>query len=317
VDPAPFLRGNAFPAAGKVAYPRAKADDRLPRDTWTMASIPAGVRLDFVGDAVVEIGYRTAEDSAGYRPERGKCFESWLDEELLDSVEVMHGEGKVRLRTGVVYFPEWMKPTILSVDAVEGDLSSPPPRPRWIAYGDSVLEGWVATSPALTWPMVAARTHGLDVVNMGYAGAARGEIVSAEHISELQADIISITHGTNCWTRTPHSVEQMAANTRSFLDVVRHGHPDTPIVVASPIVRPDAEETPNILGATLADLRAAMESVVEDRIAAGDDNLELVFGLPIVPVDQLADGIHPNDAGHRALADAVGPAVAAAVARRG
>src|SRR5207244_378633 len=83
--------------------------------------------------------------------------------------------------------PEWMKPTILAVDAVEGELSAPPAGPRWIAYGDSVLEGWVATSPALAWPMVAARTHGLDVVNMGYAGSARGEIVSAEHICALEA----------------------------------------------------------------------------------------------------------------------------------
>jgi hypothetical protein len=60
-----------------------------------------------------------------------------------------------------------------------------------------------------------------------------------------------------------------------------------------------------------------MESVVGERIAAGDEHLELILGLPIVPVDQLADGIHPDDAGHQALADAVGPAVAAAAARKG
>jgi len=321
VDPAPFIRGAAFPAAGHVAYPRAKPDDRLPRDTWNMASVPAGVRLDIVGLAhdVVDIIYRTAEDNAGYRPERGKRFETWVENALVDSAEAVHDtdEASVRLRPGVIYFPEWMKPTILGIEPIDCEVSPAPRGPKWIAYGDSVLEGWVATSPALAWPMVAARDHGLDVVNMGYAGSARGEIVSAEHISELEADVISITHGTNCWTRTPHSVEQMAVNTRAFLDVVRLGHPETPIVVASPIVRPDAEDTPNVLGATLVDLRQAMESVVEERIAAGDEHLELVYGLPIVPIDQLADGIHPNDAGHQALADAVGPAAAAAAARKG
>ena len=50
---------------------------------------------------------------------------------------------------------------------------------------------------------------------------------------------------------------------RGFLTVVREGHPATPIVVASPVVRPDAEEVPNRLGATLADLRAAIEDVVQ------------------------------------------------------
>jgi len=264
--------------------------------------------------AMVEITYRTAEDNAGYRPERGKRFETWVENELVDSAEAVHDPkgAKVRLRPGVIYLPEWMKPTILDVAAVESEISPAPRGRKWIAYGDSVLEGWVATAAALAWPMVAARDHGLDVVNMGYAGSARGEIVSAEHISELEADVISISHGTNCWTRTPHSSEQMTANTRAFLDVVRRGHPETPIVVASPIVRPDAEDTPNVLGATLADLRRAMESVVEERIAGGDEHLDLVRGLPIMPVDQLADGIHPNDAGHQALADAVGPAVAAA-----
>jgi lysophospholipase L1-like esterase len=320
VDPAPFIRGAAFPAAGNVAYPRAKPDDRLPRDTWNMASIPAGVRIDIVGlaDAVVEITYRTAEDNSGYRPERGKRFETWVENEMVDWAEAVHDtdENRVRIRPGVIYLPEWMKPTVLGVEAVEGEISPAPRGPKWIAYGDSVLEGWVATSPALAWPMVAARDHGLDVVNMGYAGSARGEIVSAEHICELDADVISITHGTNCWTRTPHSAAQMAANTDAFLDVLRRGHPDTPLVVASPIVRPDAEDTPNVLGATLADLRHAMESVVEERIAGGDEQLQLVHGLPIVPVEQLADGIHPNDAGHQALAEVVGPAVAAAALRK-
>ena len=44
-QPEPYLRGCAFAAAPGVPYPRAKNDDRLPRDTWAMASIPAGVRF--------------------------------------------------------------------------------------------------------------------------------------------------------------------------------------------------------------------------------------------------------------------------------
>ena len=310
MDPAPFLRGNPFPAAGSVPYPRAKPDDRLPRDTWGMACIPAGVRLEFVGEGVVEIAYACAEDNPGYRGERGRLFESWRGDERVDEAAAVSGEGTVRLRSGTVYLPEWMKPTILSVDVVDGAPEPAPRGPRWVAYGDSVLEGWVATSPALAWPMVAARTFDLDVVNLGYAGAARGEIVSAEHVASLDADVISISHGTNCWTRTPHSTAQMRANTEAFLDVVRAGHPDTPIVVASPIVRPDAEAAPNALGATLVDLRVAIEEVVQARIDDGDKLLQLVPGLPIVREAQLADGIHPDDDGHRALAEVIGRAVA-------
>jgi lysophospholipase L1-like esterase len=144
---------------------------------------------------------------------------------------------------------------------------------------------------------------------MGYAGSARGEIVSAEHVAALEADVISISHGTNCWTRIPFSVDQLRAGTTAFLEVVRQGHPETPIVVASPVLRPDAESTPNRLGATLADLRAAMEEAAQARIDAGDVALTLVPGAGIVTTEQLADGIHPGDDGHRALADVIGGAV--------
>jgi lysophospholipase L1-like esterase len=194
-----------------------------------------------------------------------------------------------------------------------GDVSPAPAGPRWVAYGDSILEGWVASGPARSWPAVAARSLGLDVVNLGYAGAARGEIASAEQVAALPADVISITHGTNCWTRTPHSVGMMRETTAAFLEVVRGGHPTTPVVVASPVLRPDAETTPNRLGATLVDLRAAMEEVVQARIDAGDAALTLVRGGDLLTVDHLPDGIHPGDEGHELLAEAFGGAVADAL----
>ena len=174
--------------------------------------------------------------------------------------------------------------------------------------GDSVAEGWVASGPALAWPAIAGREQGLDVVNMGYAGAARGELASAEQIAALDASVISISHGTNCWTRTPHSVDMMRAAVAAFIDVVRQGHPETPIVVVSPVLRPDAETTPNRLGASLSDLRAAMEE------AAAERDVVLVPGRDLIGPDELADGIHPDDEGHRILAQVIGAEVAKAAA---
>ena len=94
----------------------------------------------------------------------------------------------------------------------------------------------------------------------------RGELASAEQLASVPADVISISYGTNCWTRVQFSADLMRANTAAFLDLVRVGHPDTPIVVTSPVVR-DGEEKPNALGATLDDLRVAMEELVRERIA--------------------------------------------------
>jgi len=220
------------------------------------------------------------------------------------------GAGVVRLETGdgdgrcVVYLPEGMRPTLLSLTPTDGTVSPAPDQPRWLVYGDSVAEGWVASGPSGAWPSVAGRSYGLDVVNCGYAGSARGEIASAEQLARVAADVIAVCHGTNCWSRTPHSVAMMAAGTDAFLTVLRQGHPATPIVVLSPVLRPDAEGTANRLGATLADLRDAVEQVVEARA-----DVTLVRGLPLLDASMLPDGIHPGDEGHRLLAAAVGPVV--------
>jgi lysophospholipase L1-like esterase len=207
-----------------------------------------------------------------------------------------------------------MKPTLTAVRAVGGSLEAASRGPRWLAYGDSLTEGWIASGPAYCWPSVAARRHGLDVVNLGYAGSCRGELASAEQLAALPADVISLGYGTNCWTRIPHSRALLAANLRAFLTILRAGHPETPIVMWSPVVRPDAESTPNRLGATLADLRAEIEEFAAAPGEAGP--IELVRGLPLLSGDQLPDGVHPGDEGHAIMADAIGAAVVRAAGTR-
>jgi lysophospholipase L1-like esterase len=310
-----------------IAYPRADPADfeRLPIDTWAMAGVPAGVRLELQLDGRVEallIDYTTATDDLGYRGAgAGTTFAVWADEGPVAAVDAALGSHTVRLELPIgsgrvtVYLPEGMKPLLHAVRAEGGTARAPDPRPRWVCYGDSIAEGWVATEPARSWPMIAARTHGLDVVNLGYAGSARGEIVSAGHVASLDADVISLSHGTNCWSRTPHSIEQIVADYHAFLDVVRAAHASTPVVVVSPVVRPDAEDTANVLGATLVGIRQAIEQLVADR-QDDDRNLTLVAGGPVLTAADLADGVHPGDAGHEKMAAAIGPSVARAAAGR-
>jgi lysophospholipase L1-like esterase len=318
-QPEPFLRGCYWPAGPGTPYPRANPADtsRLPADTWATAQIPATVRLEFIGDAeAVEIAYRTTTDELGYRGDgAGRTFSLFQAGEKVAEVPAALGEGVARLaarpgQPAVVYLPEGMKPLVLSITGDGGAIEPAPVQPRWLAYGDSLAEGWAASGPAAAWVAEAGRRYGLDVHNLGYAGAARGEMVSAEQLASIQgAAVISITHGTNCWTRIPFTAALMRDTTTAFLAIVRQGHPGVPIVVASPVVRPDAEETANRLGATLVDLRAAMEAATRERIDNGDERLSLVPGGEVLTPDLLPDGIHPGDEGHRILAEVFGGAV--------
>jgi lysophospholipase L1-like esterase len=324
VSPEPFLRGNAWPGTDDVPYPRADpADfDRLPADTAATARLPVSVRLELVGTAdAVELDYVTQTDDLGYRGEGAATAFTLVTGDESVSVRAELGAGSTRFALSrlarrdpdqpiVVYLPEGMRPRVIALRAEGGQLAPAPRGPRWLAYGDSIAEGWIASGPAGAWPAVAARRYGLDVVNLGYAGSARGELPSAQHLAALDADVISISHGTNCWSRIPFSTALFREQTRAFVGLVRQGHPVTPIVVTSQILRPDAETTPNPLGATLVDLRTAMEEVTRELIAAGDAHLTLVEGGGLVTADDLPDGIHPGDHGHQVLADAFGGAVA-------
>jgi len=313
-QPEPFLRGAPYPAYGDVPYPRANPTDtaRLPADIWHASVVPVGVRIELTGDSdSVDVGYRTSTGNLGYRGDgAGITFSVWRAGRQVCEEEATLGEGMVRLTIGptaadkpaTIYLPEGMHPLIQSVMPVDGDIAPAPRQPRWVAYGDSVTQGWIASGPSQAWTAIAARKAGLDLVNLGYAGSARGEIVSAEHVADLEADIITIAYGVNCWARTPHTVGMVTEGMRGFLGMVRTGHPETPIVVMSPLVRPDAEEVPNRLGASLAALRAAMESVVHEHIDTGDDRLWLVKGLDVLTVEHLDDGIHPGDEGHKRIA---------------
>jgi lysophospholipase L1-like esterase len=335
----PFLAGCVFPAAPGAPYPRALPVDagRLPADTWATACIPVGMRLELVGEAeAIEIEYETATTDLGYRGDgAGTTFTSWRGQSVIDDVPAVLGRGRVTLRvsadaanganaTGanggpggpasdgsdrtVVTLPEGMRPSVLGVRGVGGRVRPAPPQPRWLCYGDSIAEGWAASNPGRAWPAIAGRRYGLDVVNLGYAGAARGEMVSAEEIAGIPADVISLSYGTNCWTRIQHSADQVGAGLDAFIDLVRTGHPDTPIVVASPVIRPDAENQKNLLGATLVDLRSVIEARIERRCTV-DPRLQLVRGGALLTADLLADGVHPGDEGHRVMAEAIGSVV--------
>jgi lysophospholipase L1-like esterase len=309
----PFLRGCVWPEADGVAYPRANPADarRMPLDTWAAAQIPAGVRLEFIGTAThVDIDYVTATDQLGYRGAGAGCtFEVWRGDRRVDVRPALLGRGTVRLELGegdgrvVVYLPEGMKPLIRGFTAAGGDVAPAPVQPRWIAYGDSINEGWSASTPSRCWLAIAGRERAMDTVNLGFAGSARGEIVLAQQIADLDADVITVAYGTNCWTTIPHSADMVRANTKAFLQVIRFAHPEVPVLVVSPLIRPDAEDQPNALGATLADIRGAIEHTVTE---SGDQLTWLLPGADLVPANLLVDGIHPGDEGHRMLATRIG-----------
>jgi lysophospholipase L1-like esterase len=327
-DPAAYVRGllRSLKLARGSRLTSAAAE-KLPADTVRVAHVPAGVHLALTGTAR-RIDLRVRVGAATWRPAPNS-----------PEAFVVHGPGwsyRVPLDRGAdlvridladrpagqpvrVYLPETVELQLLGLTAVGGEVVPAPRGPAWVVYGDSITQGWSVTEPGRAWPSLVADALGLDLVNLGFAGAARGELPAADVVAGSQAAAVALAWGTNCYSTVPSDATHIAETMRLFLAAVRQGLPDVPVVVVSPIVRPDAELTPNRFGATHAQLRAAIESAVLDFAAArGDGRLALVPGRELVPAADLADDrVHPLDAGHARLAAAVQPHVAAGLHRAG
>ncbi|MFF0743799.1 GDSL-type esterase/lipase family protein [Streptomyces sp. NPDC004111] len=313
LDPGLFLRGVAWrDDRGRPVRADPGDLERLPWDVRERAGVPVGVRLEFVphGADAVELHYRAEPGDVPHG------FGLWADGRQHSEVLARPAaESVVRLELPplpgpfTVYPPESQSPRFLGIRGVGGRVEPAPRRPRWLVHGDSITEGWWSTRPAHAWPAAVGRLLDLDTVNLGHAGAGRGELAVAQQLAAAPADALTLAFGTNCWGRTPFTAPLLAETVRAFLALVRQGHPRTPLLVVSPVLRPAAERVPNVLGATLGALRDALEDVVREEIAAGDGRLALLPGFGLLGPEHLADGLHPDDAGHAVLAGAVAGAL--------
>ncbi len=314
-QPEPFVRGWAFPPTGTAAYPRLHPQeaDQVPGDVWSSATLPVGVRIEVVGDAsAVRLRYRTTTADLGYRGDGAGCsFVAFRSGRRIAEVPAVLGDGEVVVplvgdpdAAAVIYLPEGMRPVVHQIQPVDGALRPAPRQPRCLVYGDAVTQGWLASSPVGSWSAVAGRTLGLDVCNLGFSGTTRLEPAVAQMIARTPAEAVVVAVGTGCWSRPPHSTPMLVEELRAFVQLVRAGHPEVPLVVMSPTCRPAAEDTPNVLGATLSDLRRSVEDVVT-ALAVADERLALLDGGSVLGPDELADGTYPGDEGHKRIAAAV------------
>ena len=194
-------------------------------------------------------------------------------------------------------------------------------RKRWIHYGSSISHCMEAKEPAHIWPAVAARHAGVSVQNLGFGGQCHLDQFVARTMRDSEADIISIKAGINIINMDSMRERVFGPALHGFLDTVREGHPDTPLILVSPIYCPSSETRPgptipnesgkfvtfdgmNALrhgSLSLTRIRTIMSELVATRRASGDKNLHYFDGLKLFGVDDaddLPDDLHPNAAGY-------------------
>jgi hypothetical protein len=192
-------------------------------------------------------------------------------------------------------------------------------RPRWIHYGSSISHCLEARSPTGTWPAVAARLADLDLLSLGVAGGCHLDPFVARAIRDARADSISMKIGINIAGGDTLKFRTFGPAVHGFLDTVREGHPDVPILVISPIICPSLEDAPGpaiaedgVLTArgdeqtgslSLRRMREILAEIVADR-SVDDHNIHYLDGLSLFgpgDVDELPDALHPSPAGYEII----------------
>lgn len=267
--------------------------------------MPAGVRISFCSDTTslagqivpfpemssidlycdslffdsVELGGRRDFQFAGL-PSGEKVMELWLPQ-----------FGEFRLRD-------------LSIDAGASLSSFQDKRPHWITYGSSITQCRTAHSPSRTWPGIVARERNFNLTALGYGGQCHLDATIARMMRDMPADFLSICAGINIYGSGSLNERSFGQAIIGFVQLLREGHPDTPLVVMSPIHAVQRETEVNAVGFTIQAMREEVEKAVAALKSQGDDHIHYVNGLDIFGADSahlLPDDLHPNAEGYELM----------------
>ncbi|MEC3974208.1 GDSL-type esterase/lipase family protein [Amycolatopsis sp. H20-H5] len=200
----------------------------------------------------------------------------------------------------------------------------------WLHHGSSISHGSNAASPTTSWPALAARLGGVELVNLGFGGSALLDPFTARTLRDTPADLISVKLGINLVNADLMRLRAFVPAVHGFLDTIREGHPATPLLVVSPILCPIHEDTPgpsvpDLSGGqlrfratgdpaeraagklTLAVIRDELSRLVKQR-AADDPNLHHLDGRDLYGEADFAelplpDELHPDAATHRRIGE--------------
>jgi len=318
---------------------------------------PSGVRLAFTTAAtVIELDtLRTKRVYAGMPARPDGIYDLMIDGQLAAQAGVDGGNGMtINLATGTMAtepglpgtvrfdglparsklvelwlpFNETTELVALRTDAPIAPVAG---RSVWLHHGSSISHGSDAASPSATWPALAARTRGWDLVNLGFGGSALLDPFVARVMRDTPAERISIKIGINLVNLDIMRLRAFGPAMHGFIDTIREGHPHTPLLIVSPIACPIHEDTPGPtlpdVGAlregvlrfratgkpaervagklTLATIRTALARIVAQRAVVDPqlfylDGLDL-FGAGDAGVLPLPDNLHPDAEAHRLI----------------
>lgn len=165
-------------------------------------------------------------------------------------------------------------------------------------YGSSITQGCSAGHPGNNYTTMLCRAVGAPQINLGFSGAARGEVEVAEAIATLKMSALVIDYDHNA----PDPGHLRKTHER-FFRIVRKAQPELPIIFVS---GPRDKSSPKN-----RERRDIVKATYDRAVAAGDEHVYFVDGLTFfdeVPRKYCTvDNTHPSDLGFYLMFDKILP----------
>ena len=356
------LEGGPVEVVGALDFDRTEtgiAPRRLP--AWTRPQVPdlfmdfmvaltSGVRIavrtdspwieldamptgfSIVGMPARPVAFDLVVDGARVARQQGDFGTRLVIDLMTDDLQIEPGEPvTVRfddlgtdMKNVELWLPQGASTELRSLRVADDSRVEPPThtRRRWAHYGSSISHCIEAHGPTEVWPAVAARLGDVELQQFGFAGQCHLDQFVARTIAAQPVDLISLKIGINVINGDSLKERTFPPAVHGFLDTLREAHPETPILVVSPIICPMAEDHPGptipdgqggfrivsggppelrAMSLTLARTRTIIAEVIAGRRERGDHNLHYLDGLELfgeADAPTLPDGLHPDGDGY-------------------
>ena len=324
-------RHGGFTVEGLYWFDSEKRYQRFPQaveklikpSVWALSCCTAGGQIRFATDSrrivvsakSLNCNYNSKMAETGRSGFDLYCGNPGEDEEFWNTVrpvpgeleftdEVFHAEDK-QIRHFRLNFPLYNGVEELFI-GLEDDSTLLPPAPLKskqpiVIYGTSITQGGCASRPGSAFTNILSRIFEMEFLNFGFSGNGQNHLEVAEILTEIKNPAMFILDSE------ANSISAELVNERvpRFLDIIRKAYPAIPILVLSkiPYGKRYAVELPS--------LKAEFKAIVEQKQAAGDQNIHFVDGsnffAPNDYSENTVDGAHPTDRGFAQMAQALEP----------
>lgn len=181
-------------------------------------------------------------------------------------------------------------------------------KPRYVAYGDSITQGFTASEESKTYAFLLAEKKGWQLLNMGFGGRSSTPS-DGPVIASLDPAVVTVLMGGNDW-QGGVPVETYRSRMQDFLSGLRRGNPTLPVFLITPLWVPPSWR-PEKAVADLEEYRRVLRELV---VSLADPHLHLIEGPDLIDHDPaLLDSVvvHPNDRGFAQMAERLDGAIPA------